>query len=340
MSSSARRLAAPILFFIVLTAVACSGSSGSSDGGDGGHDSGAAGATADGAAGAPADGGPDAAGTPGEDGGASVDANVGSDGVVDAGPADGAMDAIDAGSADGATDAVGADATDAATDTVDVREAGAEPAVFALSFDDTAPSVELRATRKVTVSIAANGYVGAVSLRAAGLPAFVTAAFSSSTVTLAGTGSATSTLSLTTTSDAATGKYPFQVFGGVPSGEQAQAAALTIEPTITFTIPAGTGSTFTTDVLDLFGANPTIIKATADLVKTPISVRFYNADSVYHTIHIDAPAGVAPLSHGVPPGITPGTFDAIVRLATQVGSYKFYLHDSGHHVQGAFKIQP
>jgi hypothetical protein len=303
MSLSARRLAAPVLF-IVLTAAACSGSGGSSDAGNDAGDGGDAAVSFD----APADASSD-------EGSAPTDAQrEPGDASVDAQAIDGAADATDA-------------------------KDGGEPAVFELSFDDTAPKVELRATRKVTVSIAANGYVGAVSLRAAGLPTFVTAAFSSATVTLAGTGSATSTLSLTTTSDAVTGKYPFQIFGAVPTGEQALAAALTIEPTITFTIPAGTGSTFTTDVSDLFGANPTIIKATADLVKTPISVRFYNADSVYHTIHIDSPVGVT-LSHGAPPGIPPESFDTAERLATQAGNYKFYLHDTVHHVQGAFSIQP
>ncbi|MGY0231394.1 choice-of-anchor J domain-containing protein [Longispora urticae] len=108
---------------------------------------------------------------------------------------------------------------------------------FGVTVNPTSLSVPQAASGSATVSVASlNGFTGATSLTASGLPAGVQASFSPNPVTPAANGTATATLSLTASASAATGTSTVTVTG--------TSGALTHTATLQLTVsPAGGGGT-------------------------------------------------------------------------------------------------
>lgn len=210
-----------------------------------------------------------------------------------------------------------------------------QPATFSLSLSQPAATIELRDSVDVVVTVAANGYVGTVTLDVAGLPADVDASLAAPSVTLSGSGSETVTLTLSSASDSQTGDAPYTVTGTVPSGSKDTQGALTIEPVLTVEIPANLAD-FISDPPDTtaFGAYPTLVKALPDMNQTPITVRFHNNDDIPHEIHADGTNG---FFHSQSQ-IGPGQFDDD-RQITGPGTYDYYPHDLGTGILGRIKIQ-
>ena len=73
------------------------------------------------------------------------------------------------------------------------------------------------------------------------------------------------------------------------------------------------------------------MKALANLsASNPITVRFFNADTVSHRIHGDKPT--QGFAHGAT-DIPPGAFDPLERQVNAVDTYDFYPHDLGTNAQ-------
>ncbi|MEV6521431.1 metallophosphoesterase [Longispora sp. NPDC051575] len=106
---------------------------------------------------------------------------------------------------------------------------------FGVTVNPTSLSVPQAASGSATVSVASlNGFAGATTLTASGLPAGVQASFSPNPVTPAANGTATATLSLTASASAATGTSTVTVTG--------TSGALTHTATLQLTVtPAGGG---------------------------------------------------------------------------------------------------
>ena len=115
-----------------------------------------------------------------------------------------------------------------------------------------------------------------------------------------------------------------------------------MQSVITLHIPSGvnnTGATVSNPNSTAFGPYPVTITAPANLSESnPITVNFYNDDSVSHEIHADAQAqgfGHDPGSFGA------GKMDPYVRKVNTAGTYDFYLHDQGNPLTiGRIFIKP
>lgn len=211
-----------------------------------------------------------------------------------------------------------------------------QPASFTLS---AAPiSLELRDAVDASVDIAPNGYVGEVALAVAGGPADVMVELGQASVTLDGATTASVPFTVTTLSNTASGAFVVTLVGSVPAGDRSVDAVLTIEPAITITIPPNLSS-FSSNPANTtaFGDFPTVLKALPNMsADNPITVRFFNADTVPHEIHADDPA------QGFPHGnqsIPPGSFDPVVRMINSPGEYLYYPHDIGLSILGRIDIE-
>jgi hypothetical protein len=206
--------------------------------------------------------------------------------------------------------------------------AGPQPASYVVTLDDGAPELELRDDTQLTVSVAANGYVGDVGLVIEGLPPDVEAALATTSISLEGNDTEEVTLSVSTRSDTVTGTFPFSVIAFSEGGDVTGDASLTVLPIITIVIPENLAS-YASDPPDqtAFGDYPTIVRALPDMSpENTITVNFYNADSVSHEIHADA--GDFGFGHGNQP-IPPLSLDPVVRNVNAPGQYDYYPHDLG-----------
>jgi hypothetical protein len=237
--------------------------------------------------------------------------------------------------APGGAGSVGGSGTGASGDGGD-GGAPAQPATFELSA--TPVELELRSSVDTVVSIAPNGYVGPVALSIAGGPSDVQAELGASSVTLDGSTVETVPLTLTTASSTQTGAFVVTVVGTVPSGEKSVDAALIVEPVITIIIPENLASySAEPPSTDAFGDFPTIVKALPNMSDdNPITVHFFNADTLPHEIHADNPNEGFP--HGNQP-IPPGAFDPVVRRVNSPGEYLFYPHDIDASILGRIDIE-
>lgn len=211
-----------------------------------------------------------------------------------------------------------------------------QPASFELSA--TPVELELRNSVETEVTITPNGYVGPVTLTITSGPSDVQAELGVSSVTLDGSTLATVPLTLTTASSTQTGAFVVTVVGTVPAGEKSVDAELIVEPVITIIIPENLAS-YSADPpsTDAFGDFPTVIKALPNMSDdNPITVHFFNADTVPHEIHADNPNEGFP--HGNQP-IPPGEFDPVVRRVNTPGEYLFYPHDIDASILGQINIE-
>ncbi len=193
----------------------------------------------------------------------------------------------------------------------------APPGNVSVALSDTSPKVDLWSHVELGVTINATSFTGAVSLAATGLPSDVAASFDDATPTLTGS-SASVKLTLTTKSSAPIGQTQFGI-DVTATGAQTHGASgvLTINPVITITIPSGVdqmqGNTS-------FGPYPITISAPPSF---PLTINFYNADSVGHEIHADQATEGFFHGNGL---IPPGGMDQ-PRNVTQADTYDWYLHD-------------
>jgi hypothetical protein len=203
---------------------------------------------------------------------------------------------------------------------------------------DAAATMELRANAEVALTIAPNGYEGVVSLSVMNIPSEVQATVSPTSVTLDGSTSQAITLTIVSASDSETGDFAITVVGTVPEGTASGDAAVTIEPVITIKIPQNLES-YEASPPDTtaFGDYPTVIKAPANISDAnPVTVRFFNDDTVPHEIHADQDG--AGFGHGQGP-IAAGAFDPVVRKVNQAGEYAYYPHDLGTQIMGLIVIE-
>jgi hypothetical protein len=212
---------------------------------------------------------------------------------------------------------------------------------YAVSVDKPTLAADLIAKADLTVSIAPNGFTGSVALSVVGLPTDVQASFADASLTLDGTTTATTKLTLTTASNTAPGDLPFSVVGTAGSATKSAPSTLTVHSAITIDIPQGViglGGTQTNPYKTAFGTYPITITAPQGISSTtPVTVRFYNADTQSHEIHASAP--LAGFAHD-PGSIAPQSMDRLVRNVTMKGTYDFYLHDqNGPATVGRIIIQ-
>jgi hypothetical protein len=191
-----------------------------------------------------------------------------------------------------------------------------------VALADAAPSVELRSTVDVSVTVTATNFSGPLALSATGLPTDVTASFDNPAPTLSA-GSASAKLTLTTLSSTRVGSVAFTVTT-TASGATIHGAPgnLTVQPVLTITIPANVDAsegTTSNPNTHAFGAYPITISTPPSF---PVTINFYNADGIPHTIHADQ--ATEGFFHGN--DIAPGTMDQ-PRGVTQSDTYDFYLHD-------------
>lgn len=206
----------------------------------------------------------------------------------------------------------------------------APPGNVSVALSDTTPNVDLWSHVDLGVTINATNFMGPVSLATMGLPSDIAASFDNATPTL--TGPTTSVkLTLTTKSTAPIG--PTQVGINVTAtGASAHGATcvLTVNPVITITIPAGVDQMQGNSA---FGPYPITVSAPPSF---PVTINFYNADSVGHEIHADQATEGFFHGNGL---IPPGGMDA-PRNVTQADTYDWYLHDeNGPQNVGRIVIQ-
>jgi hypothetical protein len=209
---------------------------------------------------------------------------------------------------------------------------GAPPptASFAVSLSKASLEMQLMAAASLTVSIAPNGFTGALQLAPSGLPGGVSAKFDPAALTLDGTTTVTASLAFTTDPSAAPGDAAIDVSATSPAGAQSATLALTVQPSITIHIPKGVdqlGGTLQNPVTDAYGPYPMQLKAPQGLsAQNPVTVYFMNDDDVDHEVHADAPSQ----GFGHDPGpFGPHSMDPYVRRVNSAGIYDFYLHDEG-----------
>jgi hypothetical protein len=202
------------------------------------------------------------------------------------------------------------------------------PAVYAVSVDKTSLASDLLAQSQLSVAIAPNGFRGAVTLSASGLPADVAASFANESLTLDGATTATTTVTLETKSSTKPGDHPFSILVTSSATQAHASSTLTVASAITIDIPQGAnqlGGTQSNPVRTAFGSYPIVISAPQGIsAGSPVTVRFYNADNVSHEIHASAPGAGFPHDPG---SIAPQSMDRLVRKVNTTGTYDFYLHD-------------
>ena len=194
---------------------------------------------------------------------------------------------------------------------------------FDVQLSDAAPSVELRASADVMVTVAPTNFTGTVTLSTTGLPADVTAAFDHPSLSVGGGAGATAKLTLTTLSSTQIAAVPFTVVATSGSEVKNASVTLTVQPVLTITIPVNADAnqgTTSNPRKDAFGSYPITISAPPSF---PVTINILNGDSTPHEIHAGDP--LAGFPHGSGP-IAPGKLDT-PRNVTQSGTYNFYLHD-------------
>lgn len=210
-----------------------------------------------------------------------------------------------------------------------------------VSLDQTSLQMQLLAQTPLHVSVAPNGYSGAVTLQAGSLPAGLTATFSPPSVVLDGTNSGASTVTLSTVDSTPPGAVSLDV-QAVAEGTTAHASvSVEVQSIITIHIPSGVnglGGTTSNPVKDAYGPYPFKIAAPANMSSSaPVTVYFMNDDGQPHEVHADN----AQQGFGHDPGpFGAHTMDPYVRMVTTPGSYDFYLHDQGAPITiGLVEIQ-
>lgn len=210
-----------------------------------------------------------------------------------------------------------------------------QAATYELSIGEPASSIDLRDDVELTLTIAPNGYEGAVALTVSGLPADVGVELSMPSVTLDGATEVEVAVRLSSLSSTVTGAFAFEVTGTVDTGAKSTAGTLTIEPVITIVIPPNLASF--SNSTEAFGDYPTLITALPEMSEqNPITVRFLNTDTVAHEIHSDGENGFI---HGQGP-IAPMSYDMVDRHVSAPGEYNFYPHDlNDPSIAGMITIQ-
>ena len=204
-----------------------------------------------------------------------------------------------------------------------------QQATYTISFDTSAPAVDLDDAVEMMITISPNGYVGSVSLTINNLGnGGIEGEFSSSKVTLDGSTAVEVKLTLTTMSSTPPGALDFSVSAKAATGVKTANATLDVRPAITIVIPKnanGFGGTQNDPYKMAFGDYPMNVIAAKDIsAQKPLTVRFFNDDDVPHEIH------AANQSQGFPhdPGpIAAHSMDNLVRKVNSKGLYDFYLHD-------------
>jgi hypothetical protein len=215
------------------------------------------------------------------------------------------------------------------------------PGSYAVSLDKATDTVDLLAQATFQVSVASSNYQGSVALSATGLPSDVTARFDNATLTLSGTGTVTATLTLETASTSAPGSVPFSVVATGGETHMSASSTLTVASNLTITIPAGVdqnGGTTSSPVMDAFGSYPITITAPTDISsQDPVTIHFYNGDTVPHEIHASSPGAGFPHGSGE---FGPGQMEPTQRAINMKGTYDFYLHDqNGPKTVGRIVVQ-
>ncbi len=205
-----------------------------------------------------------------------------------------------------------------------------QTAAYTVTVDKPTLASDLLAKSELTLTIAPQGYSGSVALSVMGLPTDVDTVFTPASLTLDGTTTMTAKLSITTHTSTKPGDAPFSVVVTSSSGTQSAPSTLTVHSAITIQIPSGAnnlGGTTATPVRTAYGTYPIVIAAPTGIsAANPVTVRFYNADSVSHEIHGSAPG--AGFAHD-PGSFGAGAMDPLVRKVNTTGTYDFYLHDQG-----------
>ena len=220
-------------------------------------------------------------------------------------------------------------------------DGGSQPIPQTADYEITAAGsadIELRDSADVSLTIAPNGYTGVVSLSLMNVPADVEASIAPTSVTLDGSSSESLTLTVTSASNSESGSFAISVVGTVPEGQASGDVAVTIEPVITIIIPQDLES-YASSPADTtaFGDYPTVIKAPANIsAANPVTVKFFNDDTVSHEIHADQDG--AGFGHGQGP-IAAGAFDPVVREVNQTGEFPYYPHDIGTTILGLIVIE-
>ena len=211
-----------------------------------------------------------------------------------------------------------------------------------VSVDQPTINSQLMANTAVHVSVAPNGYSGSATLSLASMPSGVTGTFDNATLSLDGSAAGTATLTLTTATSAPPGATNIEVDAMADGATFKATIAFTVESVITVHIPAGVnnmGGTVSDPVTTAFGPYPTkIAEPTGGISSSnPVTVYFFNDDSVAHEIHAsDDQEGFA---HD-PGSIPPMSMDSLVRKVNTAGSYNYYLHDQGAPITvGLIEIQ-
>ena len=121
-------------------------------------------------------------------------------------------------------------------------------------------------------------------------------------------------------------------------GSKEVAAVVTVEPVLTITIPQGlNGMSDDPPNTTAFGDYPTRIRALDGMSgDNPVTILFFNADSVPHEIHADRPD--QGFGHGNQP-IPASSFDPVVRQVNTPGTYDYYPHDIGQSILGRIVIE-
>jgi hypothetical protein len=205
-----------------------------------------------------------------------------------------------------------------------------QQAAFSIMIDNTTPTVDLADNVILGITIKPNGVTGDVALSVDSLAAGITPQFGDPSLTLDGSTTASTTLTLTTESSTAPGDVTFKVYGTQSGAEKAASATLTVNAAITITIPMGVNGlqgTSANPYKMAFGPYPIMITAPPGIsAGKPVAVRFYNADGVAHEIHGSNPNEGFPHDNGSFPA---NSMDPMVREVNKAGTYDFYLHDQG-----------
>jgi hypothetical protein len=214
---------------------------------------------------------------------------------------------------------------------------------LAVTVDQSTLTSQLMASSTVHVSVAPNGYMGSVALTLGSMPTGVTGTFDNAALALDGRTTGTATLTLKTATSAAPGATNIEVDASASGANPGKTTiALTVQSVITVHIPMGVnnmGGTISNPVTTAYGPYPMkLAEPTGGIsAQNPVTVYFFNDDSVSHEIHAsDDQEGFA---HDPGP-IPPMSMDSLVRNVNTAGSYNFYLHDQNAPITvGLIEIQ-
>ncbi len=218
--------------------------------------------------------------------------------------------------------------------------AGTAAAEFDLALSTQTPTLGLGDETEVTATITPkNGFTGPVQLAVTGLPAGVTAAPATATIT---SGPATAKLTLksdlTPSVTAAGSSIPLVVKATAGSAEATANANFAVAPKVTVTIPMNVDALRGAASLRAEYGGPAFA-GNGSLKTQPgngIVISVFNADSKSHIIH--GPGGKFPHGNTGAP-IQPNSFEGRTRTLGVGDEATAYLHD-GQNGQGAsFKIK-